>query len=95
MNTLPASELKRRGLAALEQPLQHGPVHILHRNRPACVVLSEADYDRLTRLAARAKEQTQGASALDWLLATPSLQTRSPDEIDAELGRERESWDTP
>ncbi|MCP9815005.1 hypothetical protein [Synechococcus lacustris] len=40
-NVLTSAELKRRGIAAIEQALQHGPVHLLKRNRSAAVVLSE------------------------------------------------------
>ena len=34
-NALTSAELKRRGIAAIEQALQHGPVHLLKRNRLA------------------------------------------------------------
>ena len=34
-NALTSAELKRRGIAAIEQALQHGPVHLLKRNRSA------------------------------------------------------------
>lgn len=40
-NTLTVAELKRRGMAAIEEGLRHGPVHIVKRSRPAAVVLSE------------------------------------------------------
>ena len=42
MRTLSAREIKRRGVAAIEELLGQGPVHILKNNHPACVVLSEA-----------------------------------------------------
>lgn len=47
MNILTNAELKRRGLAAIEDGLRHGPVHIVKRNLPAAVVLSEDEYERL------------------------------------------------
>ena len=47
MNTLTVSELKRRGMAAIEDGLRSGPVHIVKRNKPAAVVLTEAEYQRL------------------------------------------------
>jgi PHD/YefM family antitoxin component YafN of YafNO toxin-antitoxin module len=47
MNTLTVSELKRRGMAAIEDGLRRGPVHILKRDRPLAVVLSEDEYQRL------------------------------------------------
>ncbi len=46
-NTLPAAEIKRRGMAAIEEGLRHGPIHIIKRNKAAAVVLSEAEYERL------------------------------------------------
>jgi len=89
LNVLGSAELKRRGIAAVEQALRAGPVHLLKRNRPAAVVLSEADYNRLRRLA----DRPSGAqsSCLDWLLALPpAAQARSKREIDAELQQERD-----
>ena len=47
MNTLTVAELKRRGMAAIEDGLRRGPVHIVKRNKPAAVVPSEDDYQRL------------------------------------------------
>jgi PHD/YefM family antitoxin component YafN of YafNO toxin-antitoxin module len=46
-NTVTAAEIKRRGMAAIEEGLGHGPLHILKRNKPAAVVLSEAEYRQL------------------------------------------------
>ena len=40
-NVLTSAELKRRGIAAIEQALEHGPVHLIKRNQAAAVVLSE------------------------------------------------------
>ena len=34
MNTLTAAELKRRGMAAIDDGLRHGPVHLMKRNKP-------------------------------------------------------------
>jgi PHD/YefM family antitoxin component YafN of YafNO toxin-antitoxin module len=52
-NTLAAGELKRRGLAAIEERLAHGPVHVIRRNKPAVVVLTEEDFAELLRDAER------------------------------------------
>ncbi|MDF5828745.1 type II toxin-antitoxin system Phd/YefM family antitoxin [Pseudomonas aeruginosa] len=54
-NTLTVAELKRRGMAAIEEGLKHGPVHILKRNRPTAVVVSEEEYQRLTRVRSPSK----------------------------------------
>ena len=47
LNTMAAEELKRRGLAGIEEKLKRGPVHVIRRNRPAAVVLSEEDFAEL------------------------------------------------
>ncbi|KEF42163.1 MAG: hypothetical protein ER33_07320 [Cyanobium sp. CACIAM 14] len=89
MNVLRSAELKRRGIAAVEEALRAGPVHLLKRNTPAAVVLSEADYNRLRRLADR--PAAAGPSCLDWLLALPPAATaRNKEDIDAELRKERD-----
>ena len=89
LNVLRSGELKRRGIAAVEEALRSGPVHLLKRNSPAAVVLSEADYNRLRRLADR--PATAGSSWLEWLLdLPPAAEGRSKAEIDAELHQERD-----
>ncbi|MGD9686169.1 MAG: hypothetical protein AB7U43_04250 [Desulfobacter sp.] len=47
MNTVPAQELKRRGLAALDDLIVNGDVHLIRNNRPEYVVLTEARYQQL------------------------------------------------
>jgi PHD/YefM family antitoxin component YafN of YafNO toxin-antitoxin module len=87
-NALTSAELKRRAIAAIEQALQHGPVHLLKCNRSSAVVLSEQHYRHLQLLASRAPGAE--ASALQWLLALPpSTSPRIKAEIDAELAAER------
>lgn len=87
MNTLPAAEIRRRGLAALEESLKQGPVHILKRNRPSAVVLSEDDYRRLCERAGDATEDT----AIAYLLALPAGES-SPEALKAQFEQEREAW---
>ncbi len=43
LDTAAAQDVERRGVAALEERLADGPVHVLEHNRPVWVVLSEAD----------------------------------------------------
>lgn len=92
MNTLPALELKRRGMAAVEEGLRHGPLHILKRNRPAAVVLSEQDYQRLLARAGEA-QAAAGPGALDWMLAQPPGGERSTADIDRQIDEERDGWE--
>ena len=87
-NVLSSAELKRRGIAAIEEALRGGPVHLLKRNRTAGVVLSEEHYRRLHHQASQAP--APDISSLEWLLKqAPSTPGRSKAEIDAELAEER------
>jgi len=47
MNAIPAQEIKRRGIVAVDEALILGPVHIIKNNRPQYVVLTEIDYQEL------------------------------------------------
>jgi PHD/YefM family antitoxin component YafN of YafNO toxin-antitoxin module len=47
MNIVPAQEIKRRGIAAVDEALAQGPVHIIKNNRPQYVVLTEENYREL------------------------------------------------
>lgn len=87
-NTLTIAEIKRRGMAAIEEGLRRGPIHIIKRNKAAAVVLSEEEYQRLIR----GQPQTRpGMTALQWLLAQPAAGTRDKADIDASLAEER-AW---
>jgi hypothetical protein len=89
MNTLTVAELKRRGMAAIEDGLRYGPVHIVKRNRPAAVVLTEEEYQRLAHGKAYAPS---GMSAVQWLLGQPSAGAKDKTTLDKELRAEREAW---
>jgi len=85
---LSSAELKRRGIAAIEEALQRGPVHLMKRNRTAAVVLSERQYQRLCQRASLAPSPE--VSALQWLLSCPAASVgRTKEEIDAALEEER------
>jgi prevent-host-death family protein len=86
-NTLTAAALKRRGMAAIEDALRHGPVHIVKRNKPAAVVLSEDEYRRLT---GSQPGSIPGQTALQWLLTQPAVGTRDKADIDAALATSRD-----
>ena len=47
MNTIPAQEIKRRGISAVDEALEQGPVHVVRNNHPQYVVLSEKDYENM------------------------------------------------
>jgi prevent-host-death family protein len=87
-NVLTNDDLKRRGMAAIEEALRRGPVRIIKRNKPAAVVLTEEDYLRLT---GGKPTGPPGLSALQWLLAQPAVGRRRKAEIDAALAEQR-NW---
>jgi PHD/YefM family antitoxin component YafN of YafNO toxin-antitoxin module len=47
MNTIPAQEIKRRGIAAVDDLIKTGDVHIIKNNQPRYVVLSQQRYREL------------------------------------------------
>jgi PHD/YefM family antitoxin component YafN of YafNO toxin-antitoxin module len=54
MNTVPAQEIKRRGIAAVDSLIAQGDVHVIRNNRPEYVVLTEARYQELVAEAEEA-----------------------------------------
>jgi len=54
MNTIPAQEIKRRGIAAVDELIAQGDVHVIRNNRPEYVILSEARYRELVAEAEEA-----------------------------------------
>lgn len=89
MRTLSSSEIKRRGIVAVEELLDQGPVHILKNSRTACVALSEEDFARLNSGGMR-RAQT---SAWDILLAPAAKGKISRRKVDARIKTERQAWD--
>jgi len=49
MRTIPAREIERRGIAAVDKALKRGPVHVIKNNRPAYVIMDEAQYREMLR----------------------------------------------
>jgi PHD/YefM family antitoxin component YafN of YafNO toxin-antitoxin module len=47
MNVISAQELKRRGIAAVDEIIAEGDVHVIRNNQPQYVVLSEKRYQEL------------------------------------------------
>ena len=47
MNTIPAQDIKRRGLAAVDDVIDRGDVHVIRNNQPQYVVMSEERYQAL------------------------------------------------
>ncbi len=57
MNTIPAQDIKRRGLAAVDDVIGRGDVHVIRNNQPQYVVMSE---DRYQALVAAEREAYYG-----------------------------------
>jgi len=47
MNIVPAQEIKRRGIAAVDDLIAKGDLHVIRNNQPQYVVLSEGRYQDL------------------------------------------------
>ena len=66
MSTIPAQEIKRRGIRAVDEALAEGPVHVVRSNKAEYVVMSEKDYEILmsdlseARLAASEADLRKG-----------------------------------
>ena len=54
MNTIPAQELKRRGIAAVDGLIESGDVHVIRNTRPEYVILFEESYRELVAEAEEA-----------------------------------------
>lgn len=63
MTIIPAQEIKRCGIGAVDKALANGPVSIVRNNRPHYVVLSEEDYEALLNDLAEAR---LALSEADW-----------------------------
>jgi PHD/YefM family antitoxin component YafN of YafNO toxin-antitoxin module len=46
--TIPAKEIRRRGLSAVDKALKRGPVHVLKDNEPTYVIMAEEQYRELS-----------------------------------------------
>ena len=91
MNILTNEQIKRRGIAAVEEALRHGPVHLVKRNRPAAVAVSEAEFARLTALDKPATEATKMTS-MEWFLSDRPAGTLDAEGLARRINEERDSW---
>ena len=65
MNSIPAQEIKRRGISAVDEALREGPVHVIKNNRPSYVVLTEAAFEELLQAQRDAARESLRASLED------------------------------
>ena len=84
MNTIPAQELKRRGIAAVDDLIATGDVHVIRNNRPQYVVLTEERYRELVAEAEEAYVARVKASLED--VAAGRVKRGSAADLIKELG---------
>ncbi len=83
MNSIPAQEIKRLRISAVDEALRLGPVHVVKNNRPRYVVLTEEGYQQLVQDQASAARDSLRVSLED--LKTGRV-TRY-DDVDALMDR--------
>ena len=82
MNTISASEIKRRGISAVDELLGKGPVYVIKNKHQRYVVLTEETYQELIAAKA-AKASTRTVLEMMLEKAAPGRHTR--EEVDAWL----------
>jgi PHD/YefM family antitoxin component YafN of YafNO toxin-antitoxin module len=83
MNSIPAQEIKRRGIAAVDELIAKGDVHVIRNNRPQYVVLSEERYQELVAEANEAYQARVRTALED--VAAGRVSRGSADELIKEL----------
>ena len=73
MITMPAQDVKRRGIGAVDKLLAQEPVHIIKNNRPTYVVLFEEDYQMMMEDLALARIEASEADILEGRVRTGSV----------------------
>ena len=86
MNTIPAQEIKRRGIAAVDDLIETGDVHIIKNNQPQYVVVSEARYRELIEAQQEANVARVRASLAD--LKEGRVKRGTANDLIKELGLE-------
>jgi len=90
MNAIPAQDLKRRGIAAVDDLIAKGDVYVIRNNQPQYVVLSAVRYRELIEAEEEAYVARMKASLED-LKAGRVRRFASADELLKELAREDEA----
>lgn len=81
MLTIPAREIKRRGIGAVDDLLKEGPVHVIKDDRPSYVILDEAHYRELVEAQDEAF-RVRLAASLDDLQAGRTRRSTAQEIID-------------
>ena len=83
MNSIPAQEIKRLGISAVDEALRLGPVHVVKNNRPRYVVLTEEGYQELVQDQASAARDSLRVSLEDLKIGRVTRY----DDVDALMDR--------
>ena len=86
MRTIPAREIKRRGISAVDEALKEGPVHVVKNDEPKYVILDEAQYQELVEAQAESAAARLTAALED--VTAGRIRRRTAQEIIDELGLE-------
>lgn len=87
MRTVAAREIKRRGISAVDEDLEHGPVHVIKNDGPRYVILSPDFYAELIDGYEEAQLARVKASLED--MKTGRVRTTTAEELIRELGLDR------
>ncbi|SEM19589.1 hypothetical protein SAMN04489760_10693 [Syntrophus gentianae] len=80
MNVIPAREIKRRGIAAVDDLLERGDLHVIRNDQPQYVVLSEERYQELVA-AEREAYHARVRAALEDVRGGRVQQFKSAEEL--------------
>ena len=86
MNTIPAQEIKRRGIAAVDELIAKGDLYIIRNNQPQYVVLSQERYEDLLEAHEEAQVARIRASLED--LKAGRVKRGTAEDLIRELGLE-------
>lgn len=82
MGDVPAREIKRRGMAAVEEALKEGPVMVVRDDEAKYVVLRREDYQALLDDLAEARLRASEAD-----VAAGRVRKTTPAKLLAEIGK--------
>lgn len=86
IKTIPAREIKRRGISAVDGPLKEGPVYVIRNDEPAYVILDPARYEELREAEHEAFVAGVRESLADY--RERRVRTSTAQEVIDELGLE-------
>jgi len=91
MRSIAAQDIKRKGIAAVDEALKDGPVHVIKNNRAQYVVISEERYKELIE----AEDEAYIArikTSLEDVKAGRTRKFNSADELLKALDEERDDY---